>query len=69
MEMKRSNINRVLMVKDEDDSCKRTDRSRAAWRYLKAASRAVLRDDTHVWGVNAGTDEASQVFVMNISHL
>lgn len=41
---------------------------RSGW-YLQAASGAILCDDAHVWWINAGTNEARQVFVLNISHL
>lgn len=37
--------------------------------HLQAASGAVLCDDADVWRVDARSDEPSQVFVLNISHL
>lgn len=38
-------------------------------QYLQAPPWAVLRDDAHVWGFDAAADEASQMLVLNISHL
>lgn len=37
--------------------------------YLQAASWTVLCDDAHVWWVNAAANEASQMFILNVSHL
>lgn len=38
-------------------------------QYLQAPTWAVLCDDAHVWGFDAAADEASQMLVLNVSHL
>lgn len=38
-------------------------------QYLQAPPWAVLCDDAHVWRFDAAADEASQMLVLNISHL
>lgn len=38
-------------------------------QYLQAPPGAVLRDDAHVWGFDAAANEASQMLVLNVSHL
>ena len=39
------------------------------WRYLQAAFRAVVRHDTFVRGVDHGTDERVEVFMLHILDL
>lgn len=38
-------------------------------KYLQAAPRTVLCDDTDVRRIDTGSDKASQVLVLNITHL
>lgn len=38
-------------------------------KYLQAAPGAVLCDDTDVGRIDTGSDKASQVLVLNITHL
>ncbi len=41
----------------------------AAAAYLQAAAGTVLCDDAHVRGVDAAADEASEMLVLNVTHL